>query len=477
MFISSKQDAICSFLAETPISLLAGSDANLMHIAADVPDTGFAMKTAIALGYGRYIAKPGAAYNNETPLHVAVRRGNIRAIREMEQYINAELLTQTVINECVVLAARFGQDLILAFLLDRVKPTEPAITASINEVAQYRHSRAGLVLLERYKEYVAPLFPHLVTEALRLKPRRGEMLEFVRQIVRVCPTVVNVTGKRKRTALHLAVTYRTADALQFTRFLIDNSASLNAVDEDDLTPPQVAYTCNNRGALCMLLAVPNCPILWQRRRRSPSLYNRIVIGKDVQLLDMMFTGNKYLRVDPEVIRCVMADRNFVLFEHMVKTYPGTTIARGRLGRNILMLAIYEKVPIIYIETLLEYGAQDIDACDDMGNTALHYAATNGSRAVIMLLLKKERASSFTRNAIGDLPVDCGPLFDVHAQTRLLLVSKQLVSMAKSTTIAHLRRRASTDVLMFMITPPTMLEYALDAIRLTSQTTAIRRVQN
>lgn len=473
-FMQHKNETALALLKSLPADELVGVNNTFLHVAADVVDTGYVTRLAVGLGYGYLITSRAYAYRNETPLHVAIRRGNLHSIKELLPYISTQYLSQPIIDECVLLAATFGMHNILELLLRKVTPNKIVVEDAIDQILKNRYAKAGTTMLQFFPESVASRFPIIVATALREKKNRAGMVAFAMDVLNSKPSIVdNRGGSKNRTALHIAASYRGQEALDFVHFLVDNFARLDLMDTDDLTPPQVAYAANNTDTLGYLLTVPNCPVFWQQRGKGASLYNRIASGTDTELLDKMLIGNKQLRNSAELIKYVMVAKNVVFLIHLLRTYPTIAGARGYNGRNALMTAIYDRMPVSYIELILKHGEFDIDAQDDRKCTALHYAARDGSRYVIQLVLARECRSSFTRNVDGDLPIDCGPVFDVQTLTIMLRPSKRLYMLCKPHIAAHIERHASPELKEYLERPQTMVQCLVDANRMYGIMTPIR----
>lgn len=465
-FLMGKYELAMSLINQLPSATLASPDRTLLHVAADVADSGEATRIAIELGYGRLVGSSARAYNNETPVHVAIRRGNLHGFRVMMGLITADSVTQTVVDECAMLAAEFNQHQILAELLRLTLPAGHAIEHAMLDAARLQYVQTCKVLFDTYKELLGPLLPRVAGFALRQKDRRPEMAGFVRRMVVARPNSVRFTEHEKgRTALHVAANYRNPEALAFTRFLIDNGAHLGDIDKAGLTPLQVAFNRKNIDCLCMLLSVPNSPIMWKMHTKSASIYNRVVTGSDVQLLDMMLAGNRQLRADHELIKCLLMAKNDVLFRHALETYPQIAAARGRLGRNILMWAIFDRdVGLYHINMILEYGEFDVDAKDAMNNTALHYAAQRGDVSIILRLLEMERVSSSTLNTAECLPIDCCSGVPKPVMLRMLRAHRGITP--KLSTMMHLCANAKSALSLIKLVgrPPTMADRMLETQR-------------
>ncbi len=456
-FLMGKYELARSLIYQLPASTLAGVESSLLHVAADVADSGQAAQMAVQFGYGRLIGSPARAYNNETPLHVAVRRGNLHGFRVLLTVVAENTVTQSTVDECCVLAATFGQHQILAELLQKTKPTDLAIQTAVLEAGKLQHVRPCHVLLETHSQIVAAALPLLVSYALRKKDRRPEMTAFVRQIVATHPkSVRSIDPRNDRTALHMAVTYRTQDSLALTRFLVDNFARLDVTDSSGMTPLHIAYHRKNIECLCLLLGVPNSPVMWKANVRGASIYNKIVTGSDARLLDMMLVGNRQLRTDFTLIQSLLMAKNEALFRHTLETYPEIAAAKGTFGRNILMYAIFDRdVGLDAIDAIIRHGQFDIDAQDDFGNNALHYAASRGDDAIILRLLDAERNSSITPNSVNLLPIDCCLTASKVTLVRMLRANRAVVPTVD--TMRRLCNGASSRLIDFITRPATMLE--------------------
>lgn len=436
----------------------------LLDMAAEIVDDGTAMRIIVGEGHCLTMTrKVLPALADTTPLHVIIHKGNIHALREIMKMDVSEQLTQQEQDECLVMAAKFGQELIVKELLQSLKPSNTAVEQAMCETINYRHAECADLIFMKFKDAVAHLFAGFLEQILRLKAKRDEMAQFACRAISASPAALTSrTADKMRTPLHISCMSKASEATMVTRALLDNGASLSAQDYRQKTPLDIAYSSNNVECFKMLLAVPDAPIFWKPTSRcKTTIYSRVIHGNDMQLVDMMLTGNKQLREHAGLLTASMNMKTKLLFSHLIATYPNIVNARNTLGRNGLMCAIYQKVDKWYFDMMISHGVYSLDDADNYGHNIAHYAASAASTYHVDFVRKTAPHLFYARNVCNLLPVDCVFHENKSLIRRILSISKSMVREARRDTVVNALMGARREFVEYARSRSSLAEALLD----------------
>lgn len=450
----------------TPTEVLVNREDTVLHLAASMPDDGTNVRMVIEEGFGHLITTSASARDYDTPLQVAVKRGNIYGVRALLAPDLVELVEQEVADVCLVLAATYGQHYIVVDLVQRLRPSAVAAEQALIVAVRESHPDTAKKLFEFYPAATVKIFHTLLELMMARKKNREELEDFIMDVLDKHPELVNAPSHSKlRTPLHIVCAAKNKVAVCFVEDLIERGADMSLADSANKTPLHVAFERNNEECLQAMLLEKNAPIDWTPHTRIPSLYQRIVRGGSQRMVEAMCAGRPSLKHKQRFIEDVMVAGRLPLFMFVIREYSG--IIRSickKTGRTILCAAIAMNVREEYVDALLACPRIDVDVPDHGGNTALHYAAYSGRVHTIPKLLAREVLSSLLRNVDGRLPADCGPFLCPDVHRSMMLAHREVVRRAKSDTLAFFIQHSTPELIARLRRPPTMQEVMRDAER-------------
>lgn len=413
---------------------------DLIAAASEIVDDGSAMRMIIGEGHCLSIMRKPA---NKTPMHVLVQKGNVHAVREIMKIDVGKQLTQEEQDQCFVMAAEFGQRPIVNELLRGLSPSPIAVERAMCESINYRHAGCAELIFFKFYDIVAPLFPGLLEQILRLMKNRSELADFACRAISLFPCLAStVTADKLSTPLHIACSFKNKESPRVVRCLVDNGAHLDVPDCRNRTALDVAYMTKNKECLKILLAVPDSPIFRScTKSTASSVYSYIVYGDDMQLVDMMLTGNKQLRTSATLLFQAMDMKCKYLFSHLISTYPDIAAARGFNHRNALMYAIYNNLDRWYFDIILRHGRFSLSDVDAFGHNVAHYASTARNEYYIDELRKRAPYLFYGVSESGQLPVDCAKYLSESVIRRMLLFNKSQIRRVDKNILSNALREA------------------------------------
>lgn len=168
---------------------------------------------------------------------------------------------------------------------------------------------------------------------------------------------VNVSDNQGKTALHYAVMQNNSEAVSL---LLQYGANVNAVDHSMCTPLQKALIVNDNHELVSILL------------SHPELNFDAIRLRDEEGLAFLYYAAQHNK--PEVVAWLLekgVNPNIVCYE----------------GRTVLQTALlYESFEVV--KALLSCSNVEVNARDNEGDTAFHYAVEPGDKEILTLLLEK-----------------------------------------------------------------------------------------
>lgn len=446
-------------MLHTPKEVLCRSDETILHITASICDDGTATKIAVDQGYGVLLGTRTTRFNNQTPLHILIIRDNIHAFNQIKSLLKTVYFSEDVCDECVMMAVTYNRERMLPDLVEHLKMSKFGCAAAFQTATNKNRFLAAKLLFAKYQNDLSPLISSTLIQILRRKSTRTEMIQLIHFVVEQNPNLTQLRelGTR-RTLLHIACAYTTPEAVALARVLATDAAALEIEDGNGDTPLRIAYRNRNVECMKVLLAVPNAPVLLQCSPRGMTFISYVINSDDVELWDALVTGNPQLKRDACVFVGALLHRNAKVFEHAIKNGTIEANAPGFHGRNLLMFAIFRTVSKERLDLIFDYGNIDIEAQDEYGNTALHYAATNKNHHAAERILALSKRSSYIRNCAQLIPADM-VMNDDLLLLKLLTVDRFIHAHTVNHNIDAVKKRYPAFV-RYIETPPSMLEFLL-----------------
>lgn len=449
----------------------------LLDLVAEIVDDGTAMKIIVEANYCPVITRRiRPRLHDSTALHVLVHRGNVHAIREIMKMNVKEQLSQQDQDNCLVMAAQFGQKSIVEALTQGLQISWLGAEQAIRSAIRHRHVDSAEIIFLAYKETLAPLFVELTEQVLRIKINRKELTDFLCRAVAACPSAAHaVSADKLYTPLHAACTFKNEEAPVIVRALIDHGASLDARDHNKQTPLDLAYARHNDACLILMLEKNGAPIFWMSNEKTTgsSLYSRIINGDNIKFFEAMLKGHPELGTSSTLLVASLAMTNRLLFSFLMRSYPNIISAQDFTGRNGLMYAIFSAIDRWYFDMMLRHGKYSFDDVDNFGYNLAHYAASATNSYYAEVLIRCAPHLFLRRGESGQLPVDCAVSAPPHFIRRLLAVSKYTADEASKACIEKAKRMAPPAFRAFLDSRASLTEMLLDASYMQQEVTVRR----
>lgn len=181
----------------------------------------------------------------------------------------------------------------------------------------------------------------------------------------------------------------------------------------------------------------------------------------MQVVDMMLTGNKHLRDSAALFTASMTMKKRFLFSHLLSTYPNIVSARDHVGRNALMIAIYQKLDTWYFDMIISHGNYSLHDVDKYGHTLAHYATVAGSKYYVEYFRQRAPELFYVRNECNQLPINCTRGMDPALTRRIFSISRALAREVSKETLQNLRRCASQEFVQYVYARSSLVEVLLD----------------
>ncbi|MFY7868712.1 MAG: ankyrin repeat domain-containing protein [Exiguobacterium sp.] len=447
-------------LYRTPKETLCKPEETILHVAVSFCDDGSATKITIEQGYGYLVGTRASKFHNQTPLHIVITRDNIHAFTHIKSLLGSVEFSQDVCDECVLLAVTYGREHMMSELVEHLNLSPSAQVEAFKKAIDKKYVLSAVLLFKKYPASLSSLIHAALVQILRRKTQRKEMMEIMHLAVDLWPSLKSWrTPDTKRTLLHTACAYKSPEAIAFAKSLIDDARLLAEPDGDGYNPLQIAYRNSNKECLKMLLAVPNCPVRVQCTPHGQTILSYVLDCVHTDVWDAMIIGNPQLIEDQYVAMSMLMNKNIHAFERAIQTHPKIASVRTFHGRNLLMVAILRQLSKRHIDLIFDYGEFDIDAQDDEGNTALHYAVSNNNRDAIDRILAMHSNSSIIRNSTGGIPLDVYVGDDWALMAKMLSVDKYVHFHATKEDVEMVKSKFP-GFTEYIETPPSMLELVL-----------------
>ena len=311
---------------------------------------------------------------NSTNLHFAAQNGDLPTVEKLLKEGADILAVDHKGNTPLHLAAQNGCFSTVKKLLEEadILAVDHKGNTPLHLAVQNGHLSTVKKLLEEEADILA--VDHKGNTPLHLAASDGdfETMNFLIEYISDFFDIINQGNGRGSSIMHIVALYGSREDIEY---LLEKGADIAAVDHEDNTPLHYAVLAGNSQAIEIL---SNSETLNSSNKMEHTALDLVLSAKRFGVVEKLIElGAKSNFFDEHGVQMVMQEDNG----------ERLSINGDDLNRPLHIVTLNSiKSRHAYIELLLDAGA-DVNALNQHGNTALHYAALKGDKEAVRILLE------------------------------------------------------------------------------------------